>query len=130
MSMVAIERCWLHEATAQSCAMSSRALRVIDAAEEFSTQVQHLLKLHKGHISNAGQLSRAASGVSGNLSEGFGRGPGAEREHSFRIARGECEEALTRLRDAHHGREISSKDFYPLSNRGVVIIRMINALLH
>lgn len=110
--------------------MSSRPLRVIEAAEEFSVQVKRLLRRHKRRVSNANQLSRAAGGVASNLNEGYGRGPGGEREHSYRISRGECEEALSRLREAHEAREITDKEFFPLSNRGVVIIRMINALLH
>ena len=79
----------MDSAAAPMCGMSSRPLRVIEAAEEFSVQVKRLL-----------------------------------------ISRGECEEALSRLREAHEAREITDKEFFPLSNRGVVIIRMINALLH
>ena len=103
-------------------------LRVIDAAEQFAVDVNRVLKRQPKARTYADQLKRAAGAVGANLSEGFGRGPGADRMNRYRMARGECEEALTWLRDAHKMGEISARDFYPLSNRGIVISKMITRL--
>jgi len=105
-------------------------LRVIDAAEDFAADVSKWLRVSARYCAHADQLRRAADSVSANLIEGYGLGPGANRIRSYRIGKGECEEALGWLRKSQQMGEITPKDFHRLTNRGVVIVRMINALMN
>lgn len=104
-------------------------LRVIDAAEQFAVDVNQVLRRQPKALTYSEQLKRAAGSIGANLTEGFGRGPGADRLNRYRIARGECEEALSWLRGSYKMGEIRARDFYPLSNRGIVITRMITRLI-
>ncbi len=104
-------------------------LRVIDAAEQFAVDVNRMLRRSPKPLTYAEQVRRPAGSIGANLAEGYGRGPGADRLNRYRIARGECEEALGWLRDSYKMSEIRAKDFFPLSNRGIVISRMITGLI-
>jgi len=105
-------------------------LRAIDAAEDFGTDVSKWLRANGKYCAHADQLRRAAGAVSANLIEGYGFGPGANRMRLYRIGKAECEEALGWLRASQRLSEIAPKDFHRLSNRGIVIVRMINALIN
>jgi four helix bundle protein len=105
-------------------------LRTIDAAEDFAVAVSQWLRSSAWPCAHADQLRRAADSVSANLIDGYGRGPGADRLRLYRISKAECEEALGWLRKSRSLDEIGPKDFHRLSNRGIVIVRMINALMN
>jgi four helix bundle protein len=107
-----------------------RTLRTIDAAEDFAVAVSQWLRSSNRSCAHADQLRRAADSVSANLIDGYGRGPGADRLRLYRIGKAECEEALGWLRKSRSLAEIAPKDFHRLSNRGIVIVRMINALMN
>ena len=104
-------------------------LRVIDAAEDWAVDVTRWLRAASRTCTHADQLRRASDSVSANLIEGYGRGKGPDRNRLYRIGQASCEEALGWLRKSRQLTEIAPKDFHYLSNRGVVIVRMINALL-
>ena len=106
------------------------SLRVIDAAEQFAVEVDRMLKARPRSLTYAEQLKRSVGSIGANLVEGHGRGPGADRMNRYRLAKGECEEVLSWLRDSYKLGEISAKDFFRLSNRGIVISRMINKLMN
>ena len=110
--------------------MPDRALRVIDAAEDFTVQVNRVLNSRRKAFTYADQLRRSAGGVGSNLNDGYGRGRGPDRNRFFRIAKSECEETLSWLRGSYRLGELSQKDFFTLSNRGIVIVRMINGLIN
>lgn len=105
------------------------SLRVIDAAEQFAVDVNRMLKARPRSLTYAEQLRRAVGSIGANLVEGHGRGPGADRMNRYRTAKSECEETLSWLRDSHRLGEIPTKDFFAFSNRGIVISRMISALM-
>jgi four helix bundle protein len=105
-------------------------LRVIDAAEDFAVDVTKWLRVSGRRCLHAEQLRRSADAVSSNLIEGYGFGPGPNRNRVFRIGKSECEEALGWLRKSQQLDEIAPKDFHRLTNRGVIIVRMINALIY
>jgi four helix bundle protein len=109
---------------------SPGSLRVIDAAEDFAASVNRLLKSRAKPLTYADQLRRSAGSVGANLVEGYGRGSGSDRLNRYRTAKAECEEALSWLRGAYRLGEIPAKDFFTLSNRGIVIARMISALIN
>ncbi len=104
-------------------------LRVIDAAEDFAADLSQWLALRSRSVFDADQMRRAAGSVSANLIEGYGRGQGADRMRLYRFAKSSCEETLGWLRKSRRRGEIEPKDFHSLSNRGIVIVRMINALM-
>ena len=103
-------------------------LRVIDAAEDFTVDVNRSFGPVKGQKTYSDQIRRAVGSVSANLIEGYSRGPGPDRLRLYRISRAECEETLGWIRKAYRMGELGSRDFFRLSNRGVAIVRMINAL--
>jgi four helix bundle protein len=103
-------------------------LRVIDAAEDFAVDVSQCFSGRRRSKLHADQVRRAAASVCANLIEGFGRGPGPDRIRLYRIARASCEEALGWIRLSYRISELPSRDFFRLTNRGVVISRMINHL--
>jgi len=105
-----------------------RDLVVADAAEQLAAQVINLVDrtprlLHKQ------QLLKSTQSLSANIAEGFGRVTKPERNNRLAIARGESEEAIRHLRANFAGRRITSKDYWPLHNRIVTIVKMINSLL-
>ena len=104
-------------------------LRVIDAAELFAVDVNRVLKSQAKPVTYSEQVKRAVGSIAANLVEGLNRGPGADRINRYRIAKSECEEVLSWLRDLYKLGEIAAKDFFRLSNRGIVISRMITALI-
>ena len=104
-------------------------LRVIDAAEDWAVDVTRWLRTASKICTHANQLRRSADSVSANLIEGYGRGTGPDRHRLYRIGKASCEEALGWLRKSQQLGEIAPKDFHKLSNRGIVIIRMIGALM-
>jgi four helix bundle protein len=105
-------------------------LRVIDAAEEFVSIVGAEFAAVTKTWPFTDQLRRAAGSVFANLVEGHGRGPGADRVRLYRIAKASCEEALGWLRQARDAGVIEERAYFRLYNRGIVIVRMINQLMH
>ena len=103
---------------------------MIDAAEQFVVDINRMLKSQPKPLTYAEQIKRAAGSIGANLVEGFGRGPGADRMNRYRMAKGECEEVLSWLRDSYRLGEIRAKDFFAQSNRGIVISKMISSLMN
>jgi hypothetical protein len=66
--------------------------------------------------------------VSANISEGFGRGSGRDRDRSLEIARGESEETIRHLKANFRAERIGPKDYWPLRNKYIVIVKMINSI--
>jgi len=102
-------------------------LRVIDAAEEFVVQVNRSRPGRNWVYS--GQLRKSVGSVYANLVDGYGRGPGADRNRLYVVARAECEETLGWIRQARNANKVAGQEFFKLLNRGVVIVRMINNLI-
>jgi four helix bundle protein len=80
-------------------------------------------------VGSAAQLRKAAQSISANISEGFGRGAGPERNHALRVARGEAEEAIRHLRANFAANRIEQSVFWRFRNRLVTIIKMLTSLL-
>jgi len=102
-------------------------LRVIDAAEEFVVQVNRSRPARNWVYS--GQLRKSVGSVYANLVDGYGRGPGADRNRLYVVARAGCEETLGWIRQARNANKVTGQEFFKLLNRGVVIVRMINNLI-
>ena len=119
------------EAAFLSSSMSSyRDLDVLDAAEKVADEINALIDARRpGELIHVGQLRDSVESIAANIREGFGRGPGRERSHSLRTARGETEETIGHLRTNFASNRISRETFWPLRNRLLTIVKMINSLL-
>ena len=105
-----------------------RNLDVADAAEQFDVAVT-LLSDRTPRLLHRRQLLKAAQSVSSNIGEGFGRATIADRNNRLVIARGEAEESIKHLRLNLNTKRITAKDYWPLYNRAVTIVKMLNSLL-
>jgi four helix bundle protein len=105
-----------------------RDLAVLDAAEQFSASVTHLSDRTR-RLLHKEQLRKAAQSVSANIAEGFARATLRDRNNRLVIARGEAEEAIKHLRANLNCKRIEPADYWPVHNRAVTIVKMLNSLL-
>lgn len=106
-----------------------RDLAVLDAADQVVDEVNRLIDASPRRLIYATQLREAAQSVSANISEGFGRGKGPERNHKLRVARGEAEKAIRHLRSNLKSDRIAERTYWPIRNRLVTISKMLSSLL-
>jgi four helix bundle protein len=106
-----------------------RDLGVLDAADQLADDINRLIDESPRRLIHAGQLRDSAQAIGANISEGFGRGKGAGRSHSLRIARGETEETIRHLRANFASDRITQSVFWRNRNRAVTIIKMLTSLL-
>ena len=109
--------------------MAHRRLHVLDAADRVADDVNRLIDRFPRRLLHARQLRDSAQSIGANIAEGFGRGDGRDRAHPLEIARGEAEETIRHLSANRRADRIAAGDYWPLHNRLVVIVRMLNALL-
>jgi four helix bundle protein len=110
--------------------MAHRDLAVLDAAERLAEQINELIdRSPRGRLLHVRQLRDAVQSIAVNISEGFGRGSGRDRERSLEIARGETEEAIQHLRANFRARRIPRDEYWPRYNLLVVIVKMLTSLL-
>jgi four helix bundle protein len=105
-----------------------RNLDVADAAEQFAVAVT-LLSDRTARLLHRQQLLKAVQSVSSNIGEAFGRATIADRNNRLVIARGEAEESIKHLRLNLNTKRISPKEYWPLYNRAVTIVKMLNSFL-
>ena len=65
-----------------------------------------------------------------NIGEGFGRTNGRDRARPLEIARGEAEETIRHLNANFRARRIGPRDYWPIHDLLVTIVKMLNALLY
>ena len=110
--------------------MAFRNLDVLDAAERAADQVNALIDRSKQpRLLHARQMREAVQSVVANIAEGFGRGTGRDRDRSLVIGRGEAEEAIRHLAANLRAERIGPKDYWPIHNLLVVVVKMLNSLL-
>ena len=105
-----------------------RDLAVADAAEQLSVAVTRLSDRTR-RLRHRQQLLKAAQSVNSNIAEGFGRETLADRNSRLVIARGEAEETIKHLRVNLASHRITANDYWPLHNRAVTIVKMLNGLM-
>ncbi len=105
-----------------------RDLAVLDAARLVAKDVNRLLA-GLPRILHSEQLRDAAQSIGANIAEGFGRGPGADRARFVRMARGSAEECIQHLRANSDAGLLVDSRRWPIHNRLVTVIRMIDSLL-
>jgi len=74
-------------------------------------------------------MRESVQSIAANIAEGMGRRSGRERARSFEIARGETEETIQHLGANFRTDRITPKDYWPLHNLLVVIVKMVNSFL-
>lgn len=109
--------------------MVHRDLNVLDASERAADRIHELIdRPSRRRLLYASQLRNSVQAIGANIAEGFGRGTRRDRARLLRIARGEAEETIRHLSANYRTNRISSRDFWPLRDRLVVIVKMLNAL--
>ena len=106
-----------------------RDLAVLDAADYVADEVNQLIDGGPHQLIHVGQLRNSAQSISANISEGFGRGKGRERNRALRVARGEAEETIRHLRANLQSERITQAAFWRLRNRLITIVKMLTRLL-
>jgi len=110
--------------------MPHRDLNVLDAADRAADLVNQLIDRYpRGQLLHVRQLRNSIQSIGANISEGFGRGTGRNRDHSLEIARGETEEAIRHLGANFRSRRIAADEHWPIHNLLVVIVKMLTSML-
>jgi four helix bundle protein len=109
-----------------------RDLAVLDAAERVADEINQLIDdaARRRRLIHGTQLRDSAQSIGANISEGFGRGEGRERNRALRVARGEAEETIRHLRANLTSQRIAQPTFWRLSNRLITIVKMLTSLLN
>ena len=110
--------------------MPHRALNVLDAAQRAADAVNDLIDRFPRRLLHVKQMRDSVQSIAANISEGFGRGTGRDRDRPLEIARGEAEETIQHLSANFRTKRIASKDYWPVHNLLVVVVKMLNALLN
>ena len=111
--------------------MPHRGLRVLEAAQRASLQVNQLIdRAPRGALLYVGQLRDSVGSVPANIAEGLGRERGADRTYKYIVARGEAEETLSRLKTNFEAEHIGPKDYWPIHNLLQTIVKMLDALIN
>jgi four helix bundle protein len=104
---------------------------MLDAADRATDHVNALLDGRSGRrILYAAQLRRSAQAVGSNISEAFGRGTDRDRARVLVIARAEAEETIRHLASNFRSSRITPKQYWPIHNLEVVVIKMLNSFLN
>lgn len=109
--------------------MPNRDLAVLDAAERVADGINRLIDRSPRRLLHIRQMRDSVQSIGANISEGFGRGTGRDRARPLEIARGEAEETIRHLGANFRTDRIVPKDYWPLHNLLVVIVKMLNSLL-
>jgi len=108
--------------------MAFRDLDVLDAAERADDCVENLIARYGGRLLHVGQLRRSVHAISAAIGEAFGRRVGPDRAHRLEIAQSEAEEAIRHLYDNYRNRRLAKRDYWPLHDLLVVIVKMLESL--
>ncbi len=111
--------------------MSHRDLRLLVAAEEMVVAVVLLFdepRPRRRRLLFKAQTIDCAESVYGNIGEAFGRKTVPDRNRVLGIARGEAEETMKHLRTNFSAKRLDARSYWPLHNRLVVIVKMLNSL--
>ena len=110
--------------------MAHRDLDVLDAAERAADGVIRLIDASPRRLLHVAQMRDSVGSIPANISEGFGKGKDRDRALSLRTARGEAEETISHLSSNYRNDRITARQYWPLHNLLVVIVKMLNSLLN
>jgi four helix bundle protein len=112
--------------------MTHRNLRVLAAAEDMVVHVVTLFDRPRPRgrrLLFKTQTLDCAQSVSANIGEAFGRKTVADRNRILGIACGEAEEAIRHLKANLSANRLDERSYWPLHNRLVTIVKMLNRLI-
>ena len=118
---------------AQRGLMPHRDLDVLHAAELVADQINALADrpAPRGRrLLHVTEMRDSSQSIAANIAEGFGRGTDRDRARSLRIARGEAEETIRHVGANFRADRITPKVYWPIHNRLVTIVKMLDSLLH
>jgi four helix bundle protein len=113
--------------------MSHRNLRVLVAAEEMVVAVVALFdepRPRRRRLLFKAQTIGCAESVHGNIGEAFGRKTLGDRNRVLGIASGEAEETIRHLKANFLANRLDARSYWPLHNRLVTIVKMLNNLIN
>jgi len=113
--------------------MSHRKLRVLVAAEEMVVAVVALFdepRPRRHRLLFKAQTLECAESVHGNIGEAFGRKTLADRNRVLGIACGEAEETIRHLKANLSANRLDAQSYWPIHNRLVTIVKMLNSLIN
>ena len=102
---------------------------MLDAAEGAADQINALVDRSARRLLHVAQMRDSVQSIAANIGEGFGRGTGRDRARPLQIAKGEAEETIRHLSANFRANRISARDYWPIHNRLVVVVKMIDAFL-
>ena len=105
-----------------------RDLAVADAAEQMAADVTRLSDRTR-RLLHRRQLLKSVQSISANIAEAFGRSTRRDRNNRLTLARGEAEETIRHLRVNLKTDRILPRQYWPLHNRAVTIVKMIDQLM-
>ena len=106
-----------------------RKLALEDAADLAVDRVNRLIDESPKRLIYVSQMRKSVGAVSAQVAEGFGRGPGPERNHKLRMANGEAEETIRHLRANWQSGRLENRTFWSIRDLLITITKMIEALL-
>jgi four helix bundle protein len=109
--------------------MPHRDLDVLEAAQLASERVNSLIDESRRKLLHVAQLRDSVQSIPANIAEGYGKGTPGEIAKSLRTARGESEETIRHLRSNLAAKRITARQYWPLHNLLVVIVKMLDSLL-
>ena len=110
--------------------MPHRDLNLIDAAQRASDGINALIDRPRARrLVHVSQMRDSGQAIAANIKEGFGRGGVRDRDRSLEIARGETEETIEHLGTNFRSKRIAPKEYWPLHNLLVVIVKMLTSFL-
>jgi four helix bundle protein len=113
--------------------MGHRNLRVLVAAEEMVVAVVALFdepRPRGRRLLFRAQTLGCAESVPGNIGEAFGRKTLADRNRVLGIACGEAEETIRHLKANFSVKRLDARSYWPIHNRLVTIVKMLNGLIN
>jgi len=109
--------------------MAYRDLDVLDAAQRAADGVNRLIGRSTPRLLYQGQLRESSQSIGANIAEGFGRKRGPDRAYKLVVARGEADETIRHLKSNFNVDRIEPRDYWPLHNLLVTIVKMLDSLL-
>jgi four helix bundle protein len=110
--------------------MTYRDLRVLAAAEQMVVTVVALFddpRPSRRRLLFKAQTLGCAEAVPANIGEAFGRKTRADRDRVLGIACGEAEETIRHLKANLSANRLDKRSYWPLHNRLVTIVKLLNA---
>ena len=110
--------------------MPRRHLDILDAAERASDAVDRLIDRYPRRLLHMSRLRTSAQAIVTNIIEAFERSTRRDRDYRLRMARGAAEKAIGYLRANLRANRVTDRDYWPIHNLLVVVVKLLSSTLH